>query len=123
MLVPKRENPQGYQPTIRNVIAGTFFLGSVFGAGIGYGFQKTMSANQPTCATIASQYALIQLDMTPTEVRSILGPGNEIRKSKLETVIAWTVSEGQVITATFQNNQLVFKELLGTECLHKVEKL
>ncbi|EKU97577.1 hypothetical protein Lepto7375DRAFT_6781 [Leptolyngbya sp. PCC 7375] len=123
MLDSNHSNSQASPPPIsRRVIAWTFCIGTVFGTGIAYGFQKTIAATQPDAAAVASQYNLIHRGMTLTEARSILGPGTEVRQSESSRVMEWHDAQGYKLTATFKENLLVEKQQSSIRSVRQVEE-
>ncbi|MEM9991852.1 MAG: hypothetical protein AAF738_08815 [Bacteroidota bacterium] len=123
VLGSKHSNSQASPPPIdRRVIVWVFCIGTAFGTGIGYGFQKTIAATQPDISAIASQYHLIESGMTLTEVRSILGAGIEVQQSEFNTIMEWHDAQGYTLTATFEKNLLVEKQQSSIKHLRQVEE-
>jgi len=96
----------------RKTLAVVFSLGTVFGTGVGVGYQKVVTASQAVAVMSADNYDKIHKGMTLTDVRSILGPGTEISWSEQAMEMEWVVSEGEAIRASFEGQRLVAKRRL-----------
>ena len=92
-------------------VVSVFSAGVILGTGIGYGYQAAVSKTQPFLTGLENKYNSLHLGMSPTEARSLLGPGTEVSQSKSEIVIEWYSSNGYTITATFEGGDLVEKKL------------
>ena len=114
MSNPNHNEDPPFFPTAlsRKTLAIVFSLGTVFGTGIGVGYQKVVIASQTVAVVSADDYDKIHQGMTLTDVRSILGPGTEVSWSETGIEMEWPVSGDETITAIFEDQQLVAKQRL-----------
>lgn len=111
-------NSKGPPPPIfsRRFVASVFSLGTIFGSGLSYGYHNVIATpNRPFSIATESKYSRLHLGMSPTEARSILGPGTEISQSESSIEIAWSSPDGYEITAVFKNGKLVEKKQPGIQ--------
>lgn len=110
----QNQDPQCFPAVLsRKTLAIVFSLGTVFGTGIGVGYQKVVTASQTVAVVSADEYDKIHQGMTLTDVRSILGPGTEVSWSETGIEMEWPVSSGdEAITAIFEEQKLVAKQRL-----------
>lgn len=95
---------------MRGVLSIVLSIGVALGTGLSYGYRLTMSTPQSLPMLSDGTYSRIHLGMSPTEARSILGPGTEVGRTETEVVILWRSLDGYTVTATFKESQLVEKE-------------
>ena len=114
MSNPNHNQPPSRFPTAlsRKTLAVVFSLGTVFGTGIGVGYQMVVTPDPVIAVVSADDYDKIHKGMTLTDVRSILGPGTEISWSETAVEMEWVVLEREAIRVSFEGQQLVAKERL-----------
>lgn len=93
---------------ISKIVVGVFSLGVVFGTGLAHGYYQVIESTLPS-SVADGKYSLLYLGMSPTDARSILGPGTEISQSVSRVAIKWSISETHIITAVFENGKLIEK--------------
>lgn len=94
--------------SIPKIVAGVFSLGVIFGTGLGHGYHRVIAKDCPLIVE-EGRYNLLYLGMSPTDARSVLGPGTETSRSALRVEIKWPISEAEIIIAVFENGKLVEK--------------
>lgn len=98
----------------RRLVALVFSLGTIFGSGLAYGYQGIMAtSNHFSPKAVEGKYSLLHLGMSPTDAKSILGPGTEVGQSKSHVEILWSSSNGCTLTAIFEDGKLVEKKKIG----------
>lgn len=91
--------------------------GAVLGAGgMGYfqvlplqGQRESVVQAIPQRISLAD-YERVKLDMSLTDVQSVLGPGTETSRSATKATFTWKNSNGSGITAIFEKDRLKSKE-------------
>ncbi|MEH2051922.1 hypothetical protein [Nostoc sp.] len=100
-----------FSPSIRP-LAMALSLGVALGSGFGYGFYKAVfdskqheqsAPTKPDCVSRV-EFEQLQLGMSLTDVRSILGKGIEVKRSTTEVTFVWKNPDGSIITLTFDKS-------------------